>query len=361
VPIQQRPQLRGPPSAAQGPLFMLVSVLIPNYNYARFLPEAIDSVLAQTYSSVEIIVVDDGSTDNSREVIASYGDRLVSVHQANGGQTSALNAAFERSNGELICLLDADDAFEPDKVERVVATARRVPEAYLIHHQMQTVDEVGKAMYGPFPARVPDGDIRTLVGRTGGWFPHAVMSGLTFTRGYAERLFPVPEEQQFAEGERLHVLPVFVDTYLVGPAALRAPVAAIHAPLTRYRVHGSNISFSSGGTQWAKPDMQLLRYRAEAHMMSTVMREKFGESRPPLLDNHLDYQILRLVAGEISWGSAVARVMRSPYLPATLKAREALRLSIKRAPSLLAGPVRGPVSPAPSFGVPAKSSVGNRP
>ncbi len=317
---------------------MLVSVLIPNYNYARFLPDAIDSVLSQTYPCVEIIVVDDGSTDNSREVIASYGARLISVHKANGGQTSALNAAFERSSGDLICLLDADDAFEPAKVDRVVAAARRLPEAHLIHHQMQTVDESGKAMHGPFPARVPDGDIRALVARTGGWFPHAVMSGLTFTRAYAEQLFPVPEEQQFVEREQLHVLPVFVDTYLVGPAALRAPVAAIQAPLTRYRVHASNISFAIGGTQWAKPDMQLLRYRAEADMLSTVMREKFGESRPPLLDDHLDYQLLRLAAGEISWGFAFARVMRSPYPPARLKAREALRLSVKRPPSLLVRP-----------------------
>jgi glycosyltransferase involved in cell wall biosynthesis len=66
----------------------LVSVIINNYNYGRFLGEAIDSVLNQTYQRTETIVVDDGSTDNSREIIAGYGDRIIPVLKANGGQNS---------------------------------------------------------------------------------------------------------------------------------------------------------------------------------------------------------------------------------------------------------------------------------
>jgi glycosyltransferase involved in cell wall biosynthesis len=304
---------------------VLVSVLIPNYNYAHFLPEAIESVLSQTYPQIETIVVDDGSTDNSREVIASYGHRVTPVLKENGGLTSALNAAFERSSGDLIACLDADDAFEPDKVERVVAAARRVPEAYLIQHQMQIVDESGNAMHRPFPPRVPDGDIRALVASTGGWFPHAVMSGLTFTRTYAQRMFPVPEEQHFVEGGQSHVLPVF-ETYLLGPAALRAPVAGIQAPLTRYRLHGKNMSFTTQATR----EGQLLRYRAEAETLSAVMREKFDESPRLRMDDHLEYQLLRYAAGETSWASTIRCLMRSPYLPVMLKVREALRVSLKR-------------------------------
>jgi glycosyltransferase involved in cell wall biosynthesis len=304
---------------------VLVSVLIPNYNYARFLPEAIESVLSQTYPGIETIVVDDGSTDNSREVIASYGDRLISVFKENGGLTSALNAAFERSSGDLISFLDADDAFEPEKVERVVGAARRVPQAHLIHHQMQIVDESGKAMHRPFPARVPDGDIRALVARTGGWFPHAVMSGLTFKRAFAQRLFPVPEEQHFVDRGRSHVLPVF-ETYLAGPAALCAPVAGIQAPLARYRVHEKNMTLATQATS----EGQLLRYRAEAETLSTVMREKFGESRPLRMEDHLDYQLLRYAAGETSWAYTIRCVMRCPYLTATSKVREVLRMSMKR-------------------------------
>src|SRR6188474_3407037 len=97
----------------------LVSVIIDNYNYGRFLREAIDSALGQTYPRVEVIV-DDGSTDDSRAVIAAYGDRVVPVLKENGGQASAFNAGFAASRGELICFLDSDDAFKPEKVAAVV-------------------------------------------------------------------------------------------------------------------------------------------------------------------------------------------------------------------------------------------------
>lgn len=93
-------------------------------------------------------------------------------------------------------------------------------------------------------------------------------------------------------------------------------------------------------------------------MLSTVMREKFGESRPPLMDDHLEYQLLRLAAGEISWAHAIECVMRSPYLPATLKAREAVRISIKRARSRLVWRRRSSARPASSFGPPAESVLG---
>lgn len=305
---------------------MLVSVLIPNYNYARYLPEAIDSVLSQTYPHIETIVVDDGSTDNSREVIASYGAQVTPVHKTNGGLTSALNAGFERSSGDLIAFLDADDAFEPDKIAQVVAAAVRVPDASLIHHQMQIVDGTGKAMHRPFPPRVPDGDIRALVARTGGWFPHAPMSGLAFTRTYAQRLFPVPEEQHFVDREGPRVLPVFADTYLVGPAALCAPVAGIQASLTRYRVHGGNMTLATQATA----DGQLLRYKAEAEMLSTVVQERFGISESLQMQDHLEYQLLRCAAGEISRRHTIGCVLRSPFLPAKSKVREALRVTMKR-------------------------------
>ena len=92
----------------------LVSILINNYNYAQYLSQAIDSALGQTYTNTEIIVVDDGSTDNSREIINSYGNQIISVLKENGGQASAINAGFAASKGDIICLLDADDIFLPD-------------------------------------------------------------------------------------------------------------------------------------------------------------------------------------------------------------------------------------------------------
>nr|WP_242050505.1 glycosyltransferase family 2 protein [Oculatella sp. FACHB-28] len=98
----------------------LVSIIINNYNYDRFIAEAIDSALNQTYDSVEVVVVDDGSTDTSRSIIDGYGDQVVKVFKANGGQASALNAGFAASTGEIVCILDADDIFLPQKVSEVV-------------------------------------------------------------------------------------------------------------------------------------------------------------------------------------------------------------------------------------------------
>ena len=101
---------------------MKISVLINNYNYARFLPECINSVLGQSYANKEIIVVDDGSTDNSRAVIESFGDKVKAIFKPNGGQASALNAGFFNSSGELVIFLDSDDYLEPDALSIIAST-----------------------------------------------------------------------------------------------------------------------------------------------------------------------------------------------------------------------------------------------
>ena len=97
-----------------------VSIVITNYNYGRYLRASIDSALAQTYPKVEVIVVDDGSSDGSREIIESYGARIVAILKANGGHGSALNAGFEPSRGEIVMFLDADDELIPEAAEQVV-------------------------------------------------------------------------------------------------------------------------------------------------------------------------------------------------------------------------------------------------
>src|SRR5437879_9367021 len=94
----------------------LASIIINNYNYRRFLREAVDSALNQTYRNTEVIVVDDGSTDGSPEIIASYGDRIVPVLKKNGGQNSALNAGFSLSRGDVILLLDSDAVLLPTAI-----------------------------------------------------------------------------------------------------------------------------------------------------------------------------------------------------------------------------------------------------
>ncbi len=97
----------------------LASVIISNYNY-RFLKRCIESALAQTYANTEVIVVDDGSTDDSQAILVSYGNRVKAIFKENGGQASALNRGFFVSRGKVICFLDSDDELAPGAMEAVV-------------------------------------------------------------------------------------------------------------------------------------------------------------------------------------------------------------------------------------------------
>ena len=94
-----------------------ISVIIPNYNYARYLDQAIQSVLKQTYNNLELIVVNNGSTDNSLKVLEKYGNQILLIDQANLGQSGARNSGLSLATGELIAFLDADDFWEPNKLE----------------------------------------------------------------------------------------------------------------------------------------------------------------------------------------------------------------------------------------------------
>lgn len=102
----------------------MVSVIIPNYNHGRYLGDAIDSILAQTYTNYEIIVIDDGSTDNSREVAARYGDKINYIYKENAGLSAARNTGIRHSEGEFIALLDADDMYEPGFMKRLVGVLK---------------------------------------------------------------------------------------------------------------------------------------------------------------------------------------------------------------------------------------------
>ncbi len=118
----------------------LVSVLLSSYNYADFLPEAFASVFAQSYRPLELIVVDDGSTDSSPALIKQLTQNapipVEIILKQNGGQASAWNIGFKKCRGELVCLLDSDDCWRPEKVAMMVALAQEHPEAGLYQHSL---------------------------------------------------------------------------------------------------------------------------------------------------------------------------------------------------------------------------------
>ncbi len=132
--------------AAVSPENPLVSVIIPNYNHARFLGDAIRSVLAQTYRPVEIIVVDDGSTDNSGEVAAGFGDQIRYIYQTNAGLSAARNTGLRAAKGSLIGVLDADDMYEPNFLETLVAALQADPQADGVYCGYRFVDEANNPL-----------------------------------------------------------------------------------------------------------------------------------------------------------------------------------------------------------------------
>ena len=118
----------------------LVSVIIPNYNHAQYVGDAIWSVLTQEYRNFEIIVVDDGSTDNSRDVITQFGDKVQYIHQKNAGLSAARNTGIKASKGALIGVLDADDMYESIFLSTLVVTLQENPDADGVYCGYQFVD-----------------------------------------------------------------------------------------------------------------------------------------------------------------------------------------------------------------------------
>lgn len=211
-----------------------VSILINNYNYGRFLGEAIDSALAQTYSNVEAVVVDDGSTDNSGEVIAGYGARILTVLKKNGGQASALNMGFAVASGEIVCLLDSDDYFKPEKVQHVVEILTGNPDLGWCFDIVRQFNHETRERY-PWPTTHERGkwDARAVTAAGKPPFIPTALSGLSFRRATLARILPMPEPIRLKSG-------CSSDAYIKWVALALDEGWMADEELTLMRVHGSN-------------------------------------------------------------------------------------------------------------------------
>jgi len=133
----------------------LVTVVIPCFRQAHFLPEAVESVLAQEHDAVEVVVVDDGSPDNVGEVAARYPG-VKYVRQANGGLAAARNAGLEEASGELVLFLDADDRLLPEAIGRGLEELRAEPEAMMAAGTWQLIGEAGEPLPADPPQQPPE-------------------------------------------------------------------------------------------------------------------------------------------------------------------------------------------------------------
>ncbi|MEY2935316.1 MAG: hypothetical protein RL033_6065 [Pseudomonadota bacterium] len=207
---------------------MLISVVIPNYNYAEFVAQAIESALALTGPTVEVIVVDDGSTDNSPTVIQRYADRITAIFQQNEGQRVACNVGYAASSGDVVIFLDADDMLDPTLGEALAQIWR--PGLSKVQFQMKIVDRLGRPTGDVLPqfAFAPSAQqIRRWV-QAAGAYPSPPGSGNAYARTFLEQIFPLLGSEPFT------------DSYCLAAAPYLGDILTVARPLVSYRVHGGN-------------------------------------------------------------------------------------------------------------------------
>jgi glycosyltransferase involved in cell wall biosynthesis len=241
----------------------MVSIVITNYNYARFLRESVESAIGQTYPNIEVIVVDDGSTDDSREIIQGYTDRVLPVWKDNGGQNSAVNAGYARGRGEIVIFLDADDMLLPSAVALVVEqfSDRRVAQ---VHWPLWEIDQDDRRTGHVRPRHeLPEGDLSGLVIRDG---PDAYitspMSGNAWSGAFLAEVLPIPP---LADGS-------WADAYFFGLSPFFGLVKRIREPQGCYRIHGRN-NYSSGRFEDRLAN-DLTRYNCRCQVVGEVCQKK---------------------------------------------------------------------------------------
>lgn len=246
----------------------LVSAIIPNYNYGRYLGEAVESVLAQTYPNVEVIVVDDGSTDDSLSVLQRFGDQITVISNKNSGVSTARNSGVAASSGKYVAFLDADDAWLPEKIEAQIT-------------KFDEDDQVGLVTCAMHYIR-PDG---TIFGRNDngleGWVADDLLcldKGVVVGAGSTG----IIRRSLFEDIGGFDVrLATIADWEICYRAARRQKVGFISTPLALYRIHGSNMHEDLCRTEreamyclrkvFASDDVRLAKLKGRAYAKSHLI------------------------------------------------------------------------------------------
>ncbi|HEX6620465.1 MAG TPA: glycosyltransferase [Solirubrobacteraceae bacterium] len=217
-------------------MFPKVSVVVPAYNLGRYLGRAIDSALAQDWSAeaLEVIVVDDGSTDETPQVLAAYGDRIRAIRQDNGGLVRAVDRGLAEVTGDYVALLDADDEWPGDRLSGHVAHLEAHPEVGLVHGDMTIIDADG-AVLSPsfFEAHGTQLTRGRVLGRLlGGNFVSGGAS--TFRASLLPAVHPIADDAAYP------------DWWIAATIAAVAEIDHVPGCANLYRYHGANMGLGSG-------------------------------------------------------------------------------------------------------------------
>ncbi len=264
----------------------LISIIINNYNYCRYLQRAIDSALGQTYPGCEVIVVDDASSDGSAELIRSYRSSIIPLLQTkNSGQGAALNAGFAACRGDVVIFLDSDDYLYPEAASQIISAWK--PGSSKAQYRLDLVD-AEERFIDLFPApevSFDSGDVVPLLLKSGR-YESSVTSGNAFARTALVAILPMPEDE----------FRIAADGYLVTLAPFYGSVLSIEKSLGAYRRHTRNDSrtgedLGASVRRWLKHDRQ--KYRV---MISKA--SEFGlrsAADPGLADHaHLSHRVASL-------------------------------------------------------------------
>jgi glycosyltransferase involved in cell wall biosynthesis len=256
-----------------------ISIVIPSYNYAHFLREAIDSALGQTYPPLEVIVVDDGSTDATPEVLASYGERIRVIRQQNQGVARARNAGIAVARGEYVAFLDADDVWHPRNLELQIARFEADPSLGLVHCGIEMFDGGGRTIEVFREGK--EGDVAADLLRLEPDTIAMTGSNLMVPKRIAEEL-----------GGFDPALPPSEDWDFCYRVAQRYRIGFVAEVLVRYRIHASAAHMNIGRMEnsmslafakaFASPDpaVQALRKRAYGRLHRILAGSYFHARQP---------------------------------------------------------------------------------
>ncbi|NJN71832.1 MAG: glycosyltransferase [Limnothrix sp. RL_2_0] len=260
----------------------LVSILINNYNYGHFIEESIKSALSQSYPHCEVIVVDDGSTDNSKERIQQFSNSIISVFQENQGQASAYSSGFHKSTGEIILFLDSDDYFYSETVQKIVNLFSSYPDAAWIFYESEYVDINGNKLVINHSSNIKNEQYMDLrwVFQKGGKLLYNAPRGMCFRRSLLEQILPMPQSHGVS----------ISDVYLRTAAMILSP--GLHSPqkLAVQRIHDRN-------TFTFRKDANLLKSEITIKT-SYYLRQKFPD---PIFDKYMNKSFIRSLAQSFCW------------------------------------------------------------